>query len=187
MHASNRSTATTPFTDMSVRFAKAFNNKIAFKLNFSYIRAQDWEATNYANLNLGGNADPSRGAGTKTDYDGMNVYGDEIQTNLNSLNAALPNANVSRTGYMEKDLVDNNTKSLKFNGAVHYRLTEKVEAIAQLNYGEGTTLYTGTGRYSLRDFNITQAKLELRGDNFNLRAYTTQERSGGSFTAGLAM
>ncbi|MFY7829081.1 MAG: TonB-dependent receptor domain-containing protein [Flectobacillus sp.] len=186
MHASNRSTATTPFTDMSVRFAKAFNNKIAFKLNFSYIGAKDWEATNYTNLNLGGNADPSRGAGTKTDYDGMNVYGDEIQTNLNSLNAALPNANVSRTGYLEKDLVDNNTKSLKFNGAVHYRLTEKVEAIAQLNYGEGTTLYTGTGRYSLRDFKITQAKLELRGDNFNLRAYTTQERSGGSYTAGLA-
>ncbi|WP_026997927.1 TonB-dependent receptor domain-containing protein [Flectobacillus major] len=186
MSANNRSNVTTPFTDLSVRFAKAFNNKIAFKVNFAYIRAKDWESTNYTNLNVGGNADPSRGLGTRTDYDGMNVYGDEIQANLKSLNAALPDVNVSRTGYLEKDLVDNNTKSLKFNGAIHYRLSEKVEAIAQLNYGEGTTLYTGTGRYSLRDFNITQAKLELRGDNFTLRGYTTQERSGSSYTAGLA-
>ncbi len=185
MSASNRSTQTTPFTDLSIRFAKAFNNKIAFKLNFSHIQAKDWQATNYTNLNLGGNNDPARGLGTKTDYDGMNVYGDEIQTNLQSLNSALPNVNVSRTGYREVDLVDHNTKSLKFNAALHYRLNEKVEAIAQLNYGEGTTLYTGTGRYSLRDFNITQAKVELRGSNFTLRAYTTQERSGSSYTAGL--
>lgn len=186
MSASNRSTVTTPFTDLSIRYAKAFNNKIAFKLNFSHIQAKDWQATNFTNMNLGGNNDPSRGLGTKTDYDGMNVYGDEIQANLQSLNSALPNVNVSRTGYKEVDLVDHNTKSLKFNAALHYRLNEKVEAIAQVNYGEGTTLYTGTGRYSLRDFKITQAKLELRGNNFTLRAYTTQERSGSSYTAGLA-
>eukprot|EP00388_Colpodella_angusta_P001594 GDKJ01004996.1.p1 GENE.GDKJ01004996.1~~GDKJ01004996.1.p1 ORF type:complete len:1026 (+),score=80.98 GDKJ01004996.1:2696-5773(+) len=186
MSADNRSTTTTPFTDLSIRYAKAFNNKIAFKLNFSHIQAKDWQATNFTNLNLGGNNDPSRGLGTKSDYDGMNVYGDEIQANLQTLNSALPNVNVSRTGYREVDLVDHNTKSLKFNAALHYRLTEKVEAIAQVNYGEGTTLYTGTGRYSLRDFNITQAKLELRGSNFTLKAYTTQERSGSSYTAGLA-
>ena len=60
-------------------------------------------------------------------------------------------------------MVDYNTKSFKFNGAVHYRITEKAELIGQLNYGYGTTVYTGTGRYSLREFNLTQAKLELKG------------------------
>jgi iron complex outermembrane receptor protein len=200
MHESSRSKATTPFVDGTIRYAKAFNNKVAFKVNFSYITAKDWEANNYSNLNLGGNADPLRGAGTNPDYDGVNSYGDEVQTNINAVAQTLaasgliptqavglvPNAFVSRTGYLEKDLIDYNTKSLKANAAVHYRLSEKIEAIAQINYGYGTTAYTATGRYSLRNFNLTQGKLELRGDNFTVRAYTTQERSGQSYLAGLA-
>jgi iron complex outermembrane receptor protein len=200
MHESQRATATTPFVDATVRYARAFNNKLAFKVNLSYISAKDWEATNYSNLNVGGTADPGRGAGTDLDYDGVNVYGDEIQTNINAVAQSLassgtipqgsatlvPNTFVSRTGYKEKDLVDYNTKSFKANAALHYRINEKIEAIAQVNYGYGTTVYTGTGRYSLREFNLTQAKLELRSDNFTVRAYTTQERSGKSYLSGLA-
>ncbi|MEZ0486026.1 carboxypeptidase-like regulatory domain-containing protein [Fibrella aquatica] len=204
MSADNRSTATTGFYDASIRYAKAFNNKLAFKLNLSYIKADDWQATNYDNLNVNGpqvgNNDPNRGLGVAPNYDGVNVYGDEAQANLlsvgrslvaaNLLPAAalglLPDRSVSRTGYKELDLVDYNTKSLKFNGAIHYRVTEKAELIGQLNYGQGTTVYTGASRYSLRNFSITQAKLELRGSNYSLRAYTTQERSGDSYAAGLA-
>lgn len=199
MSASNRTEVNTPYGDISVRYAKAFNNKFAFKINLGYIQAKDWQSTNYNNLNVGGNADPLRGAGTKTDFDGTNIYGDEVQANMqtvaNGLIAAkllpsaalalIPNTNVSRTGYAENGLVDNNVKSFKFNGALHYRVSEKVEAVVQVNYGYGTTLYTGTGKYSLRNFNLTQAKAELRGDNFTLKAYTTQERSGDSYTAGL--
>jgi outer membrane receptor protein involved in Fe transport len=201
MSASNRDVVNTPMTDFSMRYAKASkNNKFAFKVNLAYITAKDWQATNYSNLNLGGQQTGSRGAGTKTDYDGMNVYGDEVQANMttvaNGLIAAkllpsaalglIPNVNVSRTGFLEKDMVDYNTKSFKTNLAAHYRISDKVELVGQVNYGYGTTVYTGTGRYSLRNFNLTQAKVELRGDNFTLRAYTTQERSGQSYTAGLA-
>ncbi|NIJ56036.1 carboxypeptidase-like regulatory domain-containing protein [Dyadobacter arcticus] len=200
LHESNRATATTPFVDATIRYAKAFNNKFAFKANLSYISAKDWEATNYTNLNVGGTADPNRGPGTDLDYDGVNVYGDEVQTNINAVAQTLatnglipqqavslvPNSFVSRTGYKEKDLVDYNTKSFKAGGALHYRINEKIEAIAQVNYGFGTTVYTGTGRYSLRNFSLVQAKLELRSDNFTVRAYTTQEKSGKTYLAGLA-
>jgi iron complex outermembrane receptor protein len=200
MHESNRTKATTPFVDATIRYAKAFNNKVAFKVNLSYITAKDWEARNYSNLNSGGNADPRRGVGTNPDYDGVNSYGDEVQTNINAVAKTLaagglipanavdlvPNSFVSRTGFQEKDLIDYNTKSLKANAALHYRINDKIEAVAQINYGYGTTAYTATGRYSLRNFNLTQAKLELRGDNFTVRAYTTQERSGDSYLAGLA-
>ncbi len=199
MSASNRDVVNTGYYDASIRYAKAFNNRFAFKLNFSYIRAKDWQATNYDNLNLGGNADPNRILGTKLNYDGANTYGDEFTANIKSVGQTLitnkllpaaaagllPDVNVSRTGFLERDLVDYNTKSIKFNGAAHYRITDKVELIGQLNYGNGTTVYTASGRYALRDFSLTQAKLELRGDNFTLRAYTTQERSGKSYTAGL--
>ena len=200
MSASNRDNVNTPFYDLSIRYAKAFNNKFAFKLNLSYLGAQDWEASSKVNLNKGGIENGSRGLGVNSDYDGVNIYGDEVQTNIGGVadqlvglgvipaaaRGLVPNIAVSRTGYNEKDLMDYNTKSFKLNAGLHYRLTEKMELIGQVNYGAGTTVYTGTGRYGLRDFNITQAKLELRGDNFTVRTYTTQERSGKSYLAGLA-
>ncbi len=199
MSASNRDKVTTPFYDLSVRYAKAFNDKIAFKMNLAYITADDWQATNYNNLNAENASGAALGRST-TNYDGLNIYGDEVQTNMQTVanglvsagllpeaaKALIPNTAVSRTGYQERDLVDYNTKSFKTNFAVHYRLNEKIEAIGQFNYGFGTTVYTGTGRYSLRNFNLSQTKLELRGDNFAVRGYTTQENSGQSYLAGLA-
>lgn len=200
MNESSRTTASTPFYDLSIRYAKAFNNKTAFKINLSYIGAKDWEANNYTNLNVGGVQDGTRGVGVNPDYDGVNIYGDEAQANMrtvaNGLVAArllpaaaiglVPSTSLSRTGFYERDLVDYNTKSFKTNLALHHRFSEKVVFIAQANYGYGTTVYTGAARYSLKNFSIGQYKLELKGDNFNLRAYTTQENSGDSYASGLS-
>jgi iron complex outermembrane recepter protein len=199
LNASNRDEQTTPYFDASLRYAKAVNNRVAFKMNLSMIQAKDWQATNYENLNLGGNADPVRGPGTRPNYDGTNTYGDEFAANLQTVaqglidakllpSAALalvPNVNVSRTGFLERDLVDYGARSYKANAAVHYRLTDQIELIGQYNYGIGTTTTTGPGRYSFRDFVIGQGKIELRGDNFTLRAYATQEQSGKTYSAGL--
>jgi iron complex outermembrane recepter protein len=181
MSASNRTTQSTGFYDASIRYAKAINNRLAFKVNLAYITADDWQANDFTNLNVNqrGIDNPARGAGVSPGYDGVNVYGDET-------NRTIAGRVVSRTGFLERDLVDYNTKSFKFNGALHYRVTEKAELIGQFNYGYGTTVYTGNGRYSLRGFSLAQAKVELRGSNYTLRAYTTQERSGDSYTAGLA-
>ncbi|MGR3811147.1 carboxypeptidase-like regulatory domain-containing protein [Jiulongibacter sp. NS-SX5] len=200
MSASNRDVVTTPFYDVSMRYAKAFNDKFAFKINLSYISADDWQASDYTNLNVGGVQNGMRGAGVNPDYDGMNIYGDEVQTNMTGVadalisagllpqgsDALIPDQIVSRTGFYERDLVDYDTKSFKTNIALHYRINENIEAVGQFNYGYGTSVYTGTGRYSLRNFNLSQTKLELRGDNFTVRGYTTQENSGQSYLAGLA-
>jgi len=98
-------------------------------------------------------------------------------------NNAIPNQSVSRTGYAESDLVDYDTKSLKTTTTLNYRFNNRLEAIAQANWGTGTSVYTGTDRYSLRNFSIGQYKLELKGTDFFLRAYTTQERSGQAYNA----
>ncbi|MDF3076637.1 MAG: TonB-dependent receptor [Sphingobacteriaceae bacterium] len=108
-----------------------------------------------------------------------------IPFNFATRSGFLPSSSVTRTGYAEQDLVDYNTKSIKTSGALHYKLTNSVEAIAQANWGTGTSVYTGSDRYSLRNFNIGQYKLELRGSDFFLRGYTTQERSGQAYNATL--
>lgn len=79
MHASNRTTVNTPFYDVGVRYAKAFNNKLAFKVNASYLTAKDWQATDYRDMSLtngstlDNNTDNIRNNPT---YNGVNRFGD---------------------------------------------------------------------------------------------------------------
>lgn len=94
--------------------------------------------------------------------------------------------NVSRTGYDEQDLVDYNTYNVKLSAALHYKLSSNVEASLSGNWGAGTTVYTGADRYSLKNLQMGQYKLEFKGSNWFLRAYTTQENSGDSYTANTA-
>lgn len=90
---------------------------------------------------------------------------------------------VSRTGYSESDLVDYNAFNAKFSGSVHYKLTNDVEASLLGYWGTGTTVYTGADRYALKNLIMGQYKAEVRGRNWFLRANTTQENSGDSYTA----
>ncbi len=189
-----------PMYEGALRYAKAFNNKFAFKVGVSYSAATDWYGTNQKDKNA---ALTPPGFTSNPAAERVHVYGDEASTNIalvglssafsNGINASplapflpyLPNQVVSRTGYDERYLVDYNAKNLKANVALHYRITDKVELVGQWNYGSGTSVYTGAQRYSLKDFFINQYKLELKGDNFFLRGYTTQENSGDSYIADL--
>ncbi len=98
-------------------------------------------------------------------------------------NNLIPNQNVSRTGYNERDLVDYNTMNFKFNAGFHYKITPGIEASWSTYWGAGTTVYTGADRYSLRNFKMAQHKLEIRHKNWFVRGYTTQENAGEAYNA----
>ena len=183
-----------PMYEGSIRYAKSFNNRWAFKVNGSFMRAEDWYGTDYTDLN-------SRNQGELPFNPGANrvhIFGDEVSNNIGLLrNVAaiqsafgpyansLPDQVVSRTGYEEKYLVDYGAENYKLNAALHYRVTDGSEISYTVNYGSGTSVYTGAQRYSLNDFDITQHKLEFRRDNLFLRAYTTMENAGSSYIADL--
>ncbi|MDI1323525.1 MAG: TonB-dependent receptor [Algoriphagus sp.] len=201
MDESNRTNPTTGFYDFSARYAKAINDKLAFKVNVQYLKADDWQANDFRDQSLlNGSTIESGNQQNNPGYNGVNIYGDETNVNMNSVAqsmiaagvlpagalALIPNTFVSRTGYQESDLADYGTKSLKLNAALHWRLNDRVEAILQGNYGFGTTVYTGADRYSIANFKLGQYKAELRGANWYVRAYTTQERSGDAFAVGIA-
>jgi outer membrane receptor protein involved in Fe transport len=169
--------------DLSLRYAKAFG-KFAFKVSVSYLQADDWQANDSSDFDRGKlTIKPGYSHATDPNYDGINVYGDEINTTFGASGGYLNGVTVSRTGYKEGELVDYRAKSFKGTAALHYKFTKDIEGIVQGNYGSGTTVYTGSDRYSLHNFNIGQYKLELRGKRFYLRAYTTQERSGEAYNA----
>jgi iron complex outermembrane recepter protein len=189
-----------PMYEGSIRYAKAFNNKFAFKVSLSYSAATDWYGTNRQDKFPG--RTPT-GFTTNPGADQVHAFGDEVTTSLGLVKISLGNSPaflasqlapllpilpdhiVSRTPYTEEYLVDYDAKNIKASVGLHYRLTDKLELLYHLNYGAGTSVYTGAQRYSLNDFNIQQHKIELKGDNFFLRGYTTIEDSGDSYIADL--
>ncbi|MDN3204492.1 TonB-dependent receptor [Algoriphagus sediminis] len=201
MNESGRMNSATPFYNFAARYAKAINDKVAFKVNVEYLTADDWEANDFRDQSLlNGSTIEDGNIMNNPGYNGVNVYGDENAVNMNSVAQSMvaagalpaaalgfiPNTFVSRTGYEERDVADYGTTSLKLNAALHWRINDRVEAIFQGNYGTGTTVYTGADRYSIANFNLGQYKAELRGANWYLRGYTTQERSGDSYAVGIA-
>ena len=116
--------------EVAFRYADSKKNKdgnawFAYKLNGYFLKAYDWVADNY---------DPV--TGTKTDrtnpggYDAVNRYGDERVATYDYTisNKRQPWSNdvglgqFHRTPYNEIDLVDYNTRNIKSNAALHFRL-----------------------------------------------------------------
>ncbi|MAL17633.1 MAG: hypothetical protein CL670_14410 [Balneola sp.] len=184
------------------RYANAVNNKFAYKVTGSYLRAQDFVGQDYRDQSgIVERGDYERG--DRRVFNGVNIYGDDI-LNLGSIADGLiagggaqgaqtaairslipdgPRGNFSAPGFRESEFVDNTTESLKLGTALHYRINDEYEILGQYNIGYGSTVYTANDRFVLDDFNIWTAKLELRNENFFLRAYTTQEDAGDSYAA----
>ena len=197
MHTDGKQRPSAPYINWNVRWAQQVNSKLAFKIGAELIQAKDWlgdDYRNYKRFGTKGNlADGTRE--TDPNFDGVNVYGDETTINLrdvlNGIGAAAPpllgyistfptNIPVSRTGYTEKEVVNPNTVNMKLSAAIHYKLTDKIEANLTGFFGTGNTIYTGSERYSLKDLKVGQYKVELNHKDWFFRAYTTQENSGES-------
>ncbi len=173
--------------ETAIRYAvvkknKAGVEKLGMKFNAFYLTANDWEADNRA-------ATPQSRSGIDNPggYDAVNVYGDEYYSggDFSLVPALRPGIGiVYRKGYAEKDIVDYNTRNLKLNSALHYKIGKETEIIASSNFGYGTTVYQGDNRYSLKDILFFQNRLEIRKpDKFFLRGYITNENAGNSYDA----
>ncbi len=198
MHTDSRERNISPYYNWSLRWGQKVSEKFAFKIGSELIQAQDWLADDYRNYKRLGTQGTIVPGTRETDpnYDGVNVYGDETsidlktrvldaigvqvpfwQSYISSLPASIP---VSRTGYTENEVVNPNTLNFKFSGALHYKLTKKMEVILAGHLGSGNTVYTGSQRYSLKELKMAQYKLEIRSPNWFVRGYTTQENAGQS-------
>lgn len=169
-----------PFYNFGLRYAKAFNNKFAFKVNFSIFQAEDWHSTDYS-------TDVNRPESTvdltdQPNFDGLNLYGDETRIAFTVPVPSISPFDLRRTGWKEQDLVDNyESKSLKGDVALHYRITDKVEALYNYRLGGGSSVYQGSQKYALRDFTQEFHKLEFKSSNFFVRGYVTATDAGDSY------
>lgn len=203
MNTDSRFRTLSPYHNWSVRWAEKISDKFAFKIGMELVAAKDWlgyDKRNYSRTGTNGKIIDGDRA-TDPNYDGINTYGDEttidVRANvfpgiaasapflkgfLDTLNGGKP-MNVSRTGYNESEVVNQNTINYKLSGALHYKLSSKTEAVLAGHWGTGNTIYSGSERYSLRALKIGQYKFEINNPNWMLRAYTTQENAGESYNA----
>jgi len=170
------------FVDTSIRMAHAFSNKFAVKASLSYLKGTEWYATDYRNTANGEYTSGDRNS--DRNYNGLNVYGDEVSVDLGGAVGR-----ISRGGYNEVDLMnDYEAKSVKFNSALHYRPfgDDRLEVIFNSKFGIGNTIYQGANRYNIKDFFLQQHKLEFKGKNFFIRGYVTDEDAGNSYDSRFA-
>jgi len=171
------------------RWAQAVKNKngqewFAYKINAFAFQADDWVANNLDPV-----FDTDRGRDNPGGYDAVNTYGDEGSNafDFSGFRTRPGLGQIYRQGYQEEDLVDYDSKNLKLGAAFHFRLQpdkslESTELLLASNYSTGTTVYQGDNRFSLRDIQFFQHRIELRNrDNFFVRAYVTHEDAGNSY------
>ena len=193
------------YYDFGIRAAHKFSDKFAGKASFSYMHGTEWYATddNEYVLSPSGFADEIIPFANQPSHDGLNIYGDEVSlannnTNLNEVAQSLevlypdlfpagvsnlvPAVDVSRTGYREQDLTDYNGDNGKADFSLHYRPKgDDLEIIWNSKFGWGRTIYQGANRYQLDNFLMQSHKLEIRNDEFFVRAYNINETAGNSY------
>lgn len=173
-----------------LRYAKAYKNKkgrdvFAFKTGLSYMRAYDWVADNYDPT-----MDSKASARNPGGYDAVNRYGDEVfgtaandQVSMSSRILQPGLGGFYRDGYLERDLVNYNTRNLKTNLMLAWKPNERNEIQYAFNFGTGTTVYQGDNRYSLNGILFFQNRLEWKGNKGHLRFYATNEDAGQTYDA----
>ncbi|MEJ7587694.1 MAG: TonB-dependent receptor [Ferruginibacter sp.] len=193
-HVDGTDHSTAILTETAIRYAKAFNDKFAFKINASYLQAIDWISDtrldqNPNNRNTANPAYPVLSGANNLVFDGWNKYGDDALqlsntvsvTGLNIDGVANRALAVARTGYWEKDLVDPKVDNLKFDVALHWKIKPTTEIIYSYRVGKMDGLFQRGNKIKLDNVVVQNHRLELKGANYTIKAYTSRENSGDSY------
>ncbi|MEM9820057.1 MAG: TonB-dependent receptor [Bacteroidota bacterium] len=173
------------------RWADALSNKngdevFAYKINFSFLAADDWEANNFSPVDSS-RVPEDHFAG----FDAVNIHGDEYDP-VFDLTKVTPWSTRGlttfyRNGYKESELLDYETNNVKANTSFNFRLNpsmgaESPELIWANNFSQGSTIFQGSARFRLIDVRYITSRLEFRKrDKFFLRAYVTADGVGDTY------
>ncbi|WP_315818129.1 TonB-dependent receptor domain-containing protein [Paraflavitalea speifideaquila] len=193
-HVDNRDHDAGILTETAIRYAKAFNNKFAFKINASYMQGIDWISDtrldqNPNNKNSANPAYPALNGANNAAFDGWNKYGDDALQLSNTVSITdltidgvdKRTLTVARTGYWEKDLVDPKVDNLKLDLALHYRLNANTLLSYSYRVGKMDGVFQRGNKVKLDNVVVQNHHLELKGINYNIKAYVIQERTGDSY------
>lgn len=177
-------------TETAIRYARAFKNKFAYKINASYMRGTDWRSNtatdqNPNSLNTANPNFPELEGANHPAYDAWNKYGDENNNavTISGVNYGGRNQTflVRRTGYWERNVVSPTVDNLKFDAALHYKISEKAELSYVYRIGKMDGVFQRGNKIQLDNVVVQNHKLELKGSNYFIRSYMSLENTGDSY------
>ncbi|MFL5786574.1 MAG: TonB-dependent receptor, partial [Flavisolibacter sp.] len=178
-HVDGRDHSPSLYSESAVRYAKKLSGKFAFKINASYSQGIDWIANNIHDQYFdAGNKTNVSLAGNNPAADLINRYGDEYNSDMRTITLGGKNYDVSRTGYLEKDLTDYKISNSKIDASVHYKINETTEFSYVYRLGVVTNNYQRGNRVRLDGETIQQHAIELKSAEYTLKAYYTNENTG---------
>lgn len=177
--------------ETGIRWADSFRNKngfevVGYKINFTFLTADDWEANNFNPI------DSSRVAADHyAGFDAVNIHGDEYDPVFDLTKVAPWSTRgittFYRNGYKESELLEYSTENYKANMSLNFRLqpekgAESTEIVWANNFSQGSTIFQGSARFRLIDVRYLTSRLEVRKrDKFFLRAYVTADDVGDTY------
>lgn len=178
-------------TETAIRWAQALgdNGRWAYKVNLDYLRGTDWLSNTQTDQNPQGLSTSNPGFSELSGAfnpaaDLWNRYGDDTNS---SLTVTIPYQGknqaftVTRTGYYERDLVNPIVRNIKADASLHYKLTDKLELSYGYRYGLMDGVFQRGNKIQLNGVTVQNHKLELKGSDFVVRAYTLIENTGNSY------
>ncbi len=177
--------------ETGIRWADSFKNKddlevFGYKINFTYLSADDWEANNLSPIDSSKVPDDHYAG-----FDAVNIHGDEYDPVFDLTKVAPWSTRgmgiFYRNGYSESELLDYETENYKANVSFNLRLNpeqgaDSPELVWANNFSQGSTIFQGSARFRLIDVRYLTSRLELRKrDKFFLRAYVTTDDVGDTY------
>jgi len=167
------------FSESAIRWAKVLSPKFAFKINVAHSVGTDWIANNQHDQYFdAGNKTNAALASDNPAADLINRYGDEYNSDLKTLTLKGKKYDVSRTGYLEKDLTDYAVSNTKVDGSIHYKPNANTELSYTYRRGVVTNNYQRGNRVRLDGETIQQHALDIKARDFSIKAYMTLENTG---------
>ncbi|MFV5698140.1 TonB-dependent receptor [Flavobacterium sp. ZT3R17] len=168
------------YNQTNLRYAKAINSKIAFKINGSTTGGTDWVADNRTDLAPNNNASTNLYGANNPAFDEVNGYGNE-SANRKTLTLNGKKYVVARTGYRETDIADYNIQNHKGDVGLYFRLKKGQELALTYKGALINTVYQRSNRFRLEDYTLNQYSIDYQTNIFQIRTYLTQENTGKSY------
>ena len=178
-HVNDKDHSAAIYSESAIRWAKVIGKNFAFKLNVAHSEGTDWIANNTHDQYFdAGNSTNKALANDNPAADLINRYGDEYNSDMKTLTLKGKKYDVSRTGYLEKDLTDYAIKNTKFDASLYYKLTRNTEISYTYRIGVATNNYQRGNRVRLNGETIQQHVLSLKSRDFSIKGYYTYENTG---------
>ncbi len=167
------------YSESAIRWARRIGSRFAFKINAAHSQGTDWIADNRHDQYFDvGNKTNLPVAPVNPAADLINRYGDEYNSDLKTLTLAGKKYDVSRTGYLEKDLTDYAVNNTKADASIRYKPDQNTEISYTYRIGVATNNYQRGNRVRLDGETIQQHAVDIRARDFSIKAYYTGENTG---------